>query len=357
MNCDLNKIIDDVKEKVKDDKTYTQILDFLKKLDKKEDNKLKTYILGRIINEKKITGMDKFKECLEGQDFCDALLYKLVEKVKTQTDTDGNDLREAIKKVFEKYPYVDFRKKISAYLLIYHKYKKDKDIQMIFKQIYEKKCTPKVFDDIFDPEDIKKNLNITDNNEIADGASSASPADSGATTAEKAAAEAAAAQAEAAASASSQAQPVPPAPQPPSSASPPQVASTVASSSSVSPAPAAGPLASSPESSATEPPPPPASPAPAPAPAAGKTGLPVAGGSKRKLTYHLCSTSVHINKKKFDAKSAREAAKMIAEKIFRKTNNKSAKFSLKRIIDNNRVKYYYYDVSIDNQKKISINSV
>ena len=79
----------------------------------------------------------------------------------------------------------------------------------------------------------------------------------------------------------------------------------------------------------------------------------IMGGNKGVHTYHLCSSSVNISLKKVQAKSAREAAKMVAKKVLKGT--KSVKFSLKRMIGK-KEKYYNYIVSIDKSGKISIKS-
>jgi hypothetical protein len=82
----------------------------------------------------------------------------------------------------------------------------------------------------------------------------------------------------------------------------------------------------------------------------------VFGGYNNKqgnLTYYLCSSSVKISLKRVQAKSAREAAKMVAKKVLK--GKKSVKFSLKRMIGK-KEKYYNYQASIDKSGKISIKS-
>ena len=79
------------------------------------------------------------------------------------------------------------------------------------------------------------------------------------------------------------------------------------------------------------------------------------GGYNNKsgdIDYHICKANFKQTFKKVSAKSAREAAKMIAMKVL-KDKKKSAKFSLKRMIGK-KEKCYDYDASIDKSGKIII---
>ena len=79
------------------------------------------------------------------------------------------------------------------------------------------------------------------------------------------------------------------------------------------------------------------------------------GGYNNKsgdIDYHICKANFKQTFKKISAKSAREAAKMIAMKVL-KDKKKSAKFSLKRMIGK-KEKCYDYDASIDKSGKITI---
>lgn len=81
--------------------------------------------------------------------------------------------------------------------------------------------------------------------------------------------------------------------------------------------------------------------------------LSIKGGNKSgKYEYFLCKCNFKESLKKVVAKSAREAAKILAKKVL-KGNKKSIKFSLKRMIGK-KEKCYDYDVSIDKSGKIII---
>ena len=81
--------------------------------------------------------------------------------------------------------------------------------------------------------------------------------------------------------------------------------------------------------------------------------LSIKGGKKSgKYEYFLCKANFKQTFKKVVAKSAREAAKMVAMKVL-KDKKKSIKFSLKRMIGK-KEKCYDYDVSIDKSGKIII---
>ena len=81
--------------------------------------------------------------------------------------------------------------------------------------------------------------------------------------------------------------------------------------------------------------------------------LSINGGNKSgKYEYFLCKCNFKDSLKKVVAKSAREAAKILAKKVL-KGNKKSIKFTLKRIIGK-KEKYYNYEAHFDKKGKIII---
>jgi hypothetical protein len=81
------------------------------------------------------------------------------------------------------------------------------------------------------------------------------------------------------------------------------------------------------------------------------------GGYNNKsgdIEYQICKCNFKQNIKKVSAKSAREAAKIVANKVL-KGDKKSITFSLKRIIGK-KEKCYDYNASIDKSGKILIKS-
>jgi hypothetical protein len=87
------------------------------------------------------------------------------------------------------------------------------------------------------------------------------------------------------------------------------------------------------------------------------TNAKIEGGYNNKsgdIEYQICKCNFKQNIKKVSAKSAREAAKIVANKVL-KGNKKSITFSLKRIIGK-KEKCYDYNASIDKSGKILIKS-
>jgi hypothetical protein len=81
--------------------------------------------------------------------------------------------------------------------------------------------------------------------------------------------------------------------------------------------------------------------------------LSIKGGKKSgKYEYFLCKCNFKDSLKKIVAKSAREAAKILAKKVL-KDKKKSAKFTLKRMIGK-KEKYYNYESHFDKSGKIII---
>jgi hypothetical protein len=83
----------------------------------------------------------------------------------------------------------------------------------------------------------------------------------------------------------------------------------------------------------------------------------ITGGYNNKsgdIEYQICKCNFKQNIKKVSAKSAREAAKIVANKVL-KGDKKSITFSLKRIIGK-KEKCYDYNASIDKSGKILIKS-
>jgi hypothetical protein len=83
----------------------------------------------------------------------------------------------------------------------------------------------------------------------------------------------------------------------------------------------------------------------------------IEGGYNNKsgdIEYQICKCNFKQNIKKVSAKSAREAAKIVANKVL-KGDKKSITFSLKRIIGK-KEKCYDYNASIDKSGKILIKS-
>jgi hypothetical protein len=81
--------------------------------------------------------------------------------------------------------------------------------------------------------------------------------------------------------------------------------------------------------------------------------LSIKGGKKSgKYEYFLCKCNFKDSLKKIVAKSAREAAKILAKKVL-KDKKKSIKFTLKRMIGK-KEKYYNYEAHFDKSGKIII---